>query len=508
MSEHLKQNAAKSVGAVFILSLVASLLSFVCEMFFAQYFGVSAETDAFTIASQIPVILFSVVTVSISTTVVPMYSRLLYSGEKEASQQFASKFMTLTAGASILFVAVCEVLAPVIVKLFSPGVQEQTFVYAVRFIRISFPTIVFTGLMSVCMGILQVHKRFGRSSVLTVVRQCIYALCLVALHRQLGIYAAVGGLLVAAVIECFVALVFTVSEVSVKPNFRLKDASISQAIRMSGPICVGIGAAEINRLVDKIVASFLESGSISMLNYASKLSGAFTSLLTSAISTVMFPYFAERAGRKDKAGLSEIFFLTLKAYLILTIPVIAGGVILRQELVGVAFLLGAFTKNDAVAVAGLFGGYLFSMIFSAIRQTGAKLFYAMGDTKTPMGNTLIGVGLNIVLNVVLGYFMGAMGLVLATVISTAVISLLLMVAARNNIDTSMWKGFFMVLLKTVICALGMAVTLIVVMPLMAGWDQVITVILAVITGMLVYGILLLLLGKKEIKEILTVIKNN
>lgn len=507
MSASTKQNAAKSVGIVFILSLIASLLSFVCEMLFAQYFGVSAETDAFTIASQVPVILFSVVTTSISTTVVPLYSKLLHNDGAERSQQFISRFVTLISIVAIVFVGVCEIFAPVIVRLFSPGVEENTFIYAVKFIRISFPTIIFTALMSILMGVLHVHKKFGKSSILTVLRQCVYATSIIVLYRYIGIYSAVSGLLIAAIAEFAIAYIFTASTIKITPNFRFKDPSIVQAIKMSTPIFVGICAAEINRLVDKMVASFLESGNISMLNYASKLSGAFTSLIIGAISTVMFPYFAEKATKKDRNGLSQIFFLTLKAYLILTIPIIVGGVVLRQELVEMAFLRGAFTKDNAIAVAGLFAGYLLSMIFSALRQTGAKLFYAEGNTKTPMVNTIIGIGLNIVLNVVLGYFMGAIGLVYATVFSTALISVLLMISARKYIDTSLWKGFFIVLLKSVLSSAAMAAVLVIVMPLMAAWNQIVALVLAVGIGIVVYGVLLLLLGKKEIKDILGAVKN-
>jgi putative peptidoglycan lipid II flippase len=311
MSIKTKQNTVRSVGIVFILSLVASLLSFVCEMIFAMYFGVSAETDAFTIASQIPVILFAVVTTSISTTVVPLYSKLLYGDEEGSSQKFVSKFVTLIAGVTIICVIICEIIAPVIVKLFSPGIEEKTFVYAVKFIRITFPTIIFSSVMSIFMGVLQVHKKFGRSSILTIVRQIVYAILIVVLQGLFGIYAAVCGLLIATIVEFFLSYIFAMSNVRVRPDFHLKDPYVSKAIKMSVPIFAGIGAAEINRLVDKIVASFLESGNISMLNYASKLSGAFTALIVGSISTVMFPYFAEKAAKKDRNGLSKMFFLTL-----------------------------------------------------------------------------------------------------------------------------------------------------------------------------------------------------
>ena len=311
MIDNSKKNAAKSVGVVFVMSIITSLMSFVCEMLFAKYFGVSELTDAFTIASQIPVILFSVVTSSISTTVIPIYSKLLHSEGKEKAQIFVSKFLSLIVVISGALVAVAELAAPAIVKLFSPGIEGETFRYAVKFIRITFPTIIFTGLMSICMGVLQVHGKFGRSSVLNIVRQIVYGAAIVILYNYIGIYAAVYGLLFSALIEFVLAFSFTGTEIRIRPDFRFKDQSIIEAAKMSIPIFAGIGAAEINRLVDKIVVSFMESGSISMLNYASKLSGAFTALLIGSISTVMFPYFAEKVSKNDKKGLSEVFFLTL-----------------------------------------------------------------------------------------------------------------------------------------------------------------------------------------------------
>ena len=500
-----RENIVKSVSVVFLLSLIASLLSFICEMMFANSFGVSEATDAFTIASQIPVILFSVVTASISTTVVPLYSREVQTKTKEEAQQFISKFVTLVAIVSIGIVIIEEIIAPFIINIFSPGINDTTFAYAVRFIRILFPTVVFTGIMSAFMGVLQVHKAFGKSNILMIIRECVYAIFIIVLSKTIGIYAAIFGLLIASFIEFLFSYVFVSSKVKVKPNFHFKDKRILEALRMSLPIFLGIGAAEINRLVDKIVASFLPAGNISMLNYASKLSDALTSLIVGAISTVMFPYFADLAVKKDKEGLSKTFFITMDAYVFLTIPIVIGGMILSQSIVEVAFMRGAFSQKNANFVAYLFAGYLFSMLFAAIRQTGAKLFYAEGNTKTPMINTIIGIIVNIVLNFVLGYYLGAFGLVLATVISTALIAILLLVSARKYLIADMWKGFFLSLFKSLISGLGMAIVLILVSPIMNKFGTFLSLILSVLLGMVIYGVLLYTLGKKEIKNILNIV---
>lgn len=77
MREPSKQNVAKSAGVVFVFSLAASILSCGCQMIFANHFGVSAQTDAFSLVLQISGMRFAIVTVSITTTVAPLYSKLL-----------------------------------------------------------------------------------------------------------------------------------------------------------------------------------------------------------------------------------------------------------------------------------------------------------------------------------------------------------------------------------------------------------------------------------------------
>ena len=65
-----KKNIAKSAIGVTFVMIIGYLLSFGKEAVVAYYFGVSPEVDAYTIAIQVPVILFSFVAVAIQSVVV------------------------------------------------------------------------------------------------------------------------------------------------------------------------------------------------------------------------------------------------------------------------------------------------------------------------------------------------------------------------------------------------------------------------------------------------------
>ena len=80
----------KSSIIVSIILAIGYLVSFVKESIIANYFGVSADVDAYTIAITIPVVLFSIVTVSIRSVIVPIYSDLLYNKTKDVADGFIS----------------------------------------------------------------------------------------------------------------------------------------------------------------------------------------------------------------------------------------------------------------------------------------------------------------------------------------------------------------------------------------------------------------------------------
>ena len=65
-----KENIAKSAIGVTIVMIIGYFLSFGKEALVAYYFGVSPEVDAYTIAIQVPVVLFSFVAVAIQSVIV------------------------------------------------------------------------------------------------------------------------------------------------------------------------------------------------------------------------------------------------------------------------------------------------------------------------------------------------------------------------------------------------------------------------------------------------------
>lgn len=153
-----KENIAKSAIGVTIVMIIGYFLSFGKEALVAYYFGVSPEVDAYTIAIQVPVVLFSFVAVAIQSVIVPLYSDILYNQSREKTNLFASNLIIIVSLFVLLLFVLGEVFASGLIYLFAPGFDSEVHELAVTLLRITLPTVFFSLIVKVYTAILNVNK--------------------------------------------------------------------------------------------------------------------------------------------------------------------------------------------------------------------------------------------------------------------------------------------------------------------------------------------------------------
>lgn len=134
----------KSSIIVSIILAIGYLVSFVKESIIANYFGVSADVDAYTIAITIPVVLFSIVTVSIRSVIVPIYSDLLYNKTKDVADGFISNVICCVGTIILILIVLMELSAGYLTLLFAPGFDTATHDLSTNLLRITLLSIFFT----------------------------------------------------------------------------------------------------------------------------------------------------------------------------------------------------------------------------------------------------------------------------------------------------------------------------------------------------------------------------
>jgi putative peptidoglycan lipid II flippase len=416
-----KARLARAAGIVASLTIVSKLLGFLRETSLAAVFGATADVDAFLVAQTIPSFLFSIVSYSLTTTFVPMYSQARENKGSEAAFRFASTVMWAVLAVGVLFVAIGEVLAGPLARVVAPGFSGDIARLTTYLSRIIFPMMVFQLLSGIMTGILQVAGEFAVSSAVGLVQNVVLILSILIFGPRSGIVSVAVGLLIGTVLATLAKI-----PAILRTGFRwgfvfdLRDRSLQRMLVLMLPAVIGAGAGQINTLIDRILASGLPEGRIAALNYANRLMALAPGIIGTSIVTVVYPTLAEVAARKEWRKFGDGLASSLGLMHLLLAPCAVGVLVLREPIVRVVLERGAF---DAAATQETAWALLFlslGIAITSMRLLVNRAFFALQDTKTPMILGLVTIGANIVLNLLLVGPLEQGGLALATTAAAAV----------------------------------------------------------------------------------------
>ena len=157
--------------------------------------------------------------------------------------------------------------------------------------------------------------------------------------------------------------------------------------------------------------------------------------------------------------------------------------------------------------------YSIGLVAYGLRDIINKVFYSLQDTKTPMINGAIAMGLNIVLNLIFVKFMGHKGLALATSLSALICTFLLFYSLRKKIGNFGQEKILTTAIKALLSAvlMGVCVTFaheFIINHTGVGFiGQAISIFGAVLAGVIVYGMAVIILRIEEVNLIINLIKS-
>ncbi|MBD5390256.1 murein biosynthesis integral membrane protein MurJ [bacterium] len=476
---------AKQSIFVTIILFIGYIISFVKETVVANYFGVSAEVDAYTVAITIPVNLFAIIALAIQPIVIPIYSNLRINRSEEQANAYICSLISIIGAISFAFIVLFEILASPIAYLFAPGLEQETHQLVVSLLRITLPTVFFTLLDRVLVGVMNVHKQFVLPSLSVYFLNLSVIVMIVFLHSAYGITAACFGQVVGAVLQILFLAFFARKYIHFSFRLNFRDESIKETGRNVIPVIWSTSVAELDAIINRAVASFLFVGAISSLGYATKVNTVLMTFFTSAIATIVYPLYAEASAKNDLAQLNSRVNTTLSIYAFLLLPLVFGILCLKRELIIVAFARGAFDADAVDLTQSLLGCYCLGILFLAFRETITKVYYALHDTMTPAKNTTFGLIINIVLNLTLPFFLGVQGLALATSISAAFMAIGLLYQLTQKYD-EINLGMTMKEIAKMMLPVAVMALFIMVLKLITDFSPIVTLLAGFVSGSIIY----------------------
>lgn len=510
-----KQGLAKAAGIVAFLTVVSKILGFVRETSLAAVFGATADVDAYLVAQTIPLFLFSIVSYSLTTTFIPMYSRVREEHGQEHAFRFTSTVMWAILIVGVLLVIIGEIFAAPLARIVAPGFDGEIVELTVYMSRIIFPMMAFQLLSGIMTGILQADNNFATPTAAGLVQNICIIVAILAFGSYFGIVAVAVGLLIGTVSSTLVKIP-AVHRTGFRwgRTFNLRDPNLKRMLILMVPAVVGAGAGRLNTLVDRILASGLPEGRISALNYANRLMDLAPSIIGTSILTVVYPTLAKMVARKEWENFGEGLASSLSLMHLLLAPIAVGVLVLREPLVRVVFERGVF---DSLATQETSWALLFlslGIAVTSMRMLVNRAFFAMHDTKTPMLLGLITVGINIALNVVLVGPLEQGGLALATTLAAAVGLFLGLFLFKKKAPASLpGRRLASSVIRTGIASVVMGIAVWFIYPwierVLAAPGTLVELVrlgIAAILGAVIYGFFIWILRVPEISELVKVIQ--
>ncbi len=452
------KQATKSVFILIIFGLGSKLLGFIREMLIAKKFGSGMETDTFFIALTAATLFSTLLTQSLSTTMIPVMSEVEQKEGKAGKITHTNNLMNISILASIVLVALGWLLSPVIVKLLAYGFKGEQFALAVTMVRIGMPVIVFSGIVGIYRGYLQSEMMFMETAASQFPFNFTYIIFLLSLSSVFGI----KGLMVTSVLAVGSQILIQLPGVR-KASYRykffvdFKDQYIRKVSYLVLPVLVSVAISDLNSIIDRSMASTLVEGSISALNYSGRLNSFVLSIFITAITTVFFPMLSKEAVKANHDHFKRLIRNAFNVILLITIPAMVGIVVLTQPIVRLAFERGFFDQGATTMTAAALLFYSLGLVGMALRTLMNRVYYSLQDTKTPMYNGLLSLGLNVILNLILIKYMAHSGLALATSIATTVTTGSLIYGLRKKIGSIGMSNYIICGLKSLVSSLVMGV---------------------------------------------------
>lgn len=436
----------RSLGALAGLRIVSlctfgsRVLGMLRDMMMAASFGSGTVLDAFTVAFRIPNLarrLFG--EGALTTAFLPVFVREREQHGIEAAWRLGSSVFTRLATFLTILVVGGELLLWASVVAIDLSAES---LFLVQLTALMLPYLLLICLAAQLSAILHGVEHFTWPALLPIVLNIVWiASLLFVVPRYSGSEQQMRVVSLTVLVAGAAQLVLTWPELR-RRGFRFQPADerarerVREVVAAMIPVVVGLSITQLNTLMDSVFAWIfaypasagpqappdarwiqLSEGTASALYFGQRMYQFPLGVFGIALGTVLFPRFSRHASRQDLGGLREDLELGLRLVAAIGIPASAGLVFLAEPVTDLLFRHGEFSIEDARQTSEMIAAYGFGVwAFCGILILN-RVFYALGDRRTPMWIGLIAMLVNLPLNLGLAWAIGGRGLAWATTVS-------------------------------------------------------------------------------------------
>lgn len=426
---------AKTSIILTLILIFAKFASFIRDIFLAQRFGISVESDVFLASSSVLMIFVSFIRSPFSAAYLPLATDYYIKKNKEKQKYFFGSVIGAALVIGIVISLIEIIFVDEIISVVTPGFGYEASQMLKSVIYLQIPVITITFLFAVSCSHLRLINKFNWAEISNIFPPLFCILYLIILRENSTIF----GLSIATVIGYFISysvqsLILKKNNIDIKINFNFfNNDDLKKVMLAMAPFMIAGIARELNTLIDKSMGSLLPEGSISVLSYASKMTVTEVGLITTAVSMIIFAEIAKFSTVDDKEGIKRTVVYALKFINLILIPICILTIVLRTNIIAILFGRGMFDEQSIKITANTMACYAIGMIGFGMQDVLTRALHATKHRKYPALISVVLVCINITLNLLLYNRLGTYGLALASSIAVLAIIPLLYSYFNKNV---------------------------------------------------------------------------
>jgi putative peptidoglycan lipid II flippase len=504
----------RSTGIVSVFTMLSRVLGLVRDVVVANLFGAGGGADAFFVAFKIPNFFRRLFAEgAFSQAFVPVLSEYRSQRELLEVRLLVSYTAGSLGGVLLLATILCVAFAPAVTYLFAPGFHDlpEKFDLAADMLRITFPYLLLISMTALMGSVLNSYGKFAMPAFTPVLLNValISAAVLVSPLMDPPILALAWGVMAAGVAQLVFQLPFIKQiDLLTRPRWGWSDPGVKRIMKLMLPALFGVSVAQINLLLDTVLASFLVDGSISWLYYSDRLMELPLGVFGIAIATVILPSLSRKHATQSGQEFSQTLDWAVRMVLLIGLPAALALIALAGPLLVTLFQYGAFSAHDVERASLSLQAYGLGLLGFMLVKVLAPGYFARQDTKTPVKVGIKSMVANMVLNLALIVPFAHVGLALATSLSAALNAGLLWFGLQRDGVYQPQKGWLLFLVRLAVASALMLMSILwlnkdLAQWLVWGWQQrTLHLSLLVVVGMGAYFGALLIMGLRP-KDFLT-----
>jgi putative peptidoglycan lipid II flippase len=401
-----------------LATLVSRITGFIRIVLLAAILG-AALSSAFSVANQLPNLIAALVLEATFTAIfVPVLARA-ERDDPDGGEAFVRRLVTLATTVLLVATVLSVAAAPLLVRLMLGADPKVNQPLTTAFAYLLLPQVIFYGLTSVFMAILNNRNVFGPPAWAPVLNNIVaigalglylivpgeLSLDPVRMGNAKLLVLGVGTTLGVAAQAAVLLIAIRRERVSLRPLWGIDDR-LKRFGTMAAAMVLYVVISQVGLVVGNQIASTAAASGPAIYNYAWLVLQLPFGMIGVTILTVVMPRLSRNAAADDTPAVLADLSLAARLTMVTLIPIVAFMTVAGPAMGSALFAYGKFGEVDANYLGLAVALSSFTLIPYALVLLQLRVFYARDDPWTPIAMIVAITAVKIVASLIAPHLTG------------------------------------------------------------------------------------------------------